>query len=140
MRMIYAGSGPSPIIARSVTPGHNVLNIFNLGGGHFELDMFPSVGGGFSGVFPDVPFSDSIGFAAFLQAGTTTCTGAPSTCSIGQVGLTPGSSISGPVSAFSFSILQPDATTTVPEPGSLLLVAPHWWRSRVASGAERNSG
>src|SRR5262245_60730536 len=42
MRMIYAGSGPSPIIARSVTPGDDILNIFMLGGGHFELDIFPS--------------------------------------------------------------------------------------------------
>ena len=120
MRTIYAGSGPSPIIAQSISPGNNQLQLLSLGGGHFELDMFPTIGGVFSGVFPDVPFSDSIGWAAFLGGGAT-CTGSPATCSVGQVGLAPGSSIFGPVVTFSFSIPQPDAAA-VPEPASLLLL------------------
>jgi hypothetical protein len=121
-RLIYAGSGPSPVVARSTTPGGSILNIFALNGGHFALDLFPSTGGSFSGVFPDTPFAQSIGWSGFLGSGAT-CTGAPSACTIGAVGLTPGSTLTGGLSSFSFSIPQPDPLTTVPEPTSFVLVA-----------------
>jgi hypothetical protein len=120
MRMIYAGEGPSPITAISQTPGDNALFLYQLNGGHFTLDLFPSTGGQITGLFPATPFANSIGFSAFSSA-PISCTGiAAADCTIGKVGLLSGASFFSSVGSFSFSI--PTAAISVPEPGSLALL------------------
>lgn len=117
-RTIWSGSGTSPIIARSTAPGADTIQLFSLGGGFFELDLLPTAGGSFHGVFPAVPFSESVLWSSIGAAGAT-CTGSPSACSVGQVLLTQGATISGPVSTFSFNLPQP-----VAEPSAALLLLP----------------
>lgn len=118
-RMIYDGNGASPITAISQTPGNDSLFLLALNGGRFVLDLFPTGGGQITGLFPAVPFSDSIGFSAFLAPGAS-CTGLVPSCGIGQVGLSPGSSISGRINSFFFNI--PTAPGAVPEPATLGLL------------------
>ncbi|MBM4385199.1 MAG: hypothetical protein FJ091_17750 [Deltaproteobacteria bacterium] len=117
-RTIYPGM-TNPIVARSIAPGDHSLQLFSLGAGRFELELFPSSGGSILGVFPATPFSNSIGWNAFLGT-SATCTGSPTACSIGAVGLAAGSTISGPLQSFFFNIPQP-----VAEPSAAaLLLAP----------------
>lgn len=122
-RMIYPGTGISPVLAVSQTPGDDALFLLQLRGARFVLDLFPTGGGDpIVGLFPDDPFEFSIGFSAFLAPGAT-CTGiAAADCRIGLVGLTPDSSIEGRVNLFSFSVpIRPDVVA-VPEPGTLALL------------------
>lgn len=122
MRMIYPGLGASPVTAISQTPGDNALFLYQLNGGHFTLDLFPSTGGQITGLFPATPFANSIGFGAFADAESTSCTGiSAANCTIGQVGLLSGASLFSRISFFSFSIPTAGAVT-VPEPGSLALL------------------
>jgi hypothetical protein len=121
-RMIYAGTGESPVLAVSQTPGSDELFLLRLGSGRFVLDLFPNAGDPIVGLFPDNPFEYSIGFSAFLAPGAT-CTGIDAAnCRIGQVGLTPGSSISGRINLFSFSIPTRPPVVEAVEPGTLALL------------------
>ncbi len=117
-RTVWSGAGTSPIIARSTTAGGNTIQLFTLNGGFFELDLLPTSGGSFHGVFPASPFSDSVLWSSLGGAGAT-CTGSPSACSVGQVLLTAGATISGPTASFSFNLPQP-----VAEPSAALLLLP----------------
>jgi hypothetical protein len=115
----------NPITARSQTSGSNNLVLLNLGAGFFRLTLTPSMGAPITGVFPADPFSDSIGFSLFLgrDAG---CTGLSMmvVCSIGNVGLNPGSTISGSIGEAFFTI--PDSIIPVdpiPVPGAIALFA-----------------
>ncbi len=105
MRLVYPGTGPSPVVAHSETAGSDILRFTSVGSAVFILDVFPASGGQFTGVFPAAVFDESIGFSAFLDGNTASCTGvAPAQCRIGQVGLVPGAAISGAVGSFSFTI------------------------------------
>lgn len=105
MRLVYPGTGLSPVTARSETPGSDVLNLLNTGAAHFLLDVYPDSGGQFSGVFPADPFANSIGFSAYYEPATVSCTGiATAQCAVGQVGLVPGAVIRGGIKPFSFTI------------------------------------
>lgn len=105
MVLTYGGNGPSPVIARSISAGNNSVQFFgSLGDAVFTLRLRPAAGGEIVGVFPAVPFADSIGFNAFLSGPTVSCTGVgPSQCTIANVGLTPNATITGGVSSFDFS-------------------------------------
>ncbi len=122
MALRYGGSGPNPVTARSVSAGSNQLTLMALGDGVFTLTLMPSSGGTLSGIFPAVPFADSIGWAAFLGSNAA-CTGlAPAqACSVARVGVTPGAAIFGDVTRFSFSL--PVLTPPVPEPATYALMA-----------------
>lgn len=119
-REIFNGS-INPVRAISTISDPNSVNILALGTGRFELELRPTLGGFFSGLFPAVPFADSIGFSIFAATGQT-CTGSPTACTIAQVGLEEGTTFRSTISSAFFSIPLPDAPTPVPEPGTLSLL------------------
>jgi hypothetical protein len=138
MVMRYAGNGPNPVLARSRTPGSDELQLMALGSGSFALTLTPDDGGSFAGVFPAVPFTDSIGWSAFLTAGAV-CTGlgAGQACGVGQVGLTAGATIQGGVSPFVFSLPLPDAPPPIPEPATWALMLAGLAATAAGAGRRR---
>ena len=99
MTLSYPGNGVSPVIAKSITAGSDVLQIVSTDNNVFTLTLFPSVGGHITGLYPDPVFANSIVFSAFLDPDNYGCTGLASgqLCSIGQVGLVPGAIVAGGV-------------------------------------------
>ena len=97
----YAGTSPfAPSIARSVsTVDPNTVGFIdaNLNGALMTLALSPSYGGLFVATLPPFP-PTGMGFSAFLAPGAT-CTGAPATCSIGDVGLTLDAVLTGTIRA-----------------------------------------
>lgn len=120
LSMSYPGAGPSPVIARSVSAGSNVLQLSELGAGSFALAVTTSNGSSYSGVFPATPFADSIGWSAFLSPNSFGCTGLAGNqaCSVAQVGLTPGAAIFGAISPLTITL----PTSAIPEPGTALML------------------
>lgn len=107
LRLTYSGNGASPVVARSVSPGSDVLQFSSIGDALFTLTLFPASGGQITSVYPSAVFADSLLFSTFLQPGNFGCTGVPASgCSVGQVGLVPGASIRGGVAPFQFTIPQ----------------------------------
>ena len=106
LTMSFPGVGPNPIIARSRIAGSDELQLNALGSGSFALKVLTSDGTEIGGLFPDTPFSNSIGWSAFLKPGAFACTGltAGQACNISTVGLTAGAVISGDVSPVFFSV------------------------------------
>jgi PEP-CTERM motif len=113
--MSYGGAGLSPVIARSSTPGNDSLFFVNVADAIFKLDLTPIAGGSISSIFPDNPFSNSLGFGLFYANATCTGLSAAQVCGPGQVGLTPGATAFGAVS-LRFNI--PNTLSAVPEPAT----------------------
>ncbi len=111
MVFTYAGTGPVPLIAASNSPGSDTVSFTDLGGSLFTLTLSPETGGEIVAHFPAAIAADTFGFSAFLEPGSP-CTGllAGQSCGVGQVGLTPGASITGNVQSFSFAIPDPVLT------------------------------
>ena len=85
----YRGNGISPFTANSVSPGSNLITFGLLPGnsGSIVVSLAESTGA-------NVTFlSDNF---VFYYSGPT-CTGIVASCSVGQVGLTPNATITGPV-------------------------------------------
>ncbi|WP_448549432.1 Ig-like domain-containing protein [Thalassotalea fusca] len=103
----YSGVGPTPTIAESISPGNDSVVFNNLGGATFTLTLMPDSGGNVVASFPATNVT-SLSFSAFLST-SAVCTGLNQgqPCSVGQVGLTPGSVIIGGVTPFSFVIDKP---------------------------------
>lgn len=123
---IFPGT-TNPITARSQSPGSNSVFLLGLGSGFFRLTLTPTSGAPITGVFPATPFSDSIGFSLFLTSAAA-CTGLPAmvACSIANVGLNPGSNISGPIGEAFFTVpdsLIPIDPNPIPVPGAIALFA-----------------
>ncbi|MDQ6618998.1 MAG: hypothetical protein M3Z31_04770 [Pseudomonadota bacterium] len=116
LRLIYSGTGTSPIVARSISAGSDILQFVNTNGATFVLDVFPAAGGQFTGVYPASVFADSIQFSAALDPDTIRCTAlaAGQQCRVGQVGLTAGATITGGVSPFDFTIPGNFSSTAAP--------------------------
>src|SRR5580692_5232361 len=86
----YSGNGASPFTANSVTPGSNLITFGILPGNSGKIVVSLQENTGANVTF----LSDNF---VFYYSGAT-CTGiAAASCSVGQVGLTPGATISGPV-------------------------------------------
>ncbi|MGV6819353.1 MAG: VPLPA-CTERM sorting domain-containing protein [Parvularcula sp.] len=133
-RQIFSGA-VNPVTARSDAPGSNSLFLNSLGDAIFEIDVTTSGGATYSGIFPAMPFSDSIGFAAFVGP-SVSCTGlSPSTpCSISNVGLTPGAVLLSNISPFQFSL--PDSILMA-DPVPLPAAAWLFGTALVGAGAAR---
>lgn len=87
----YAGNGASPLLANSISPGSMYVTFALTPGssGKFTVSLTENAG-------QTVTFLTN-GFT-FYFASTATCTGAfVSSCNLGQVGLTPGAVMTGPV-------------------------------------------
>jgi hypothetical protein len=105
LQLVYPGNGPSPVVARSVSPGSDILQFASVGSATFTLTLMPSAGGQFVGVYPAAVFSESVVFGAFLDPANHSCTGvAAQQCTVGQVGLVAGATISGGVNPLTFTI------------------------------------
>lgn len=124
LRLKYPGGGPSPVVAQSETPGSNVLRFSTVGGATFMLDMFPASGGVLTGTFPAPIVADSLNFSAFLDPTAHACTGlaASQSCTIGQVGLVAGATITGSVNPLVISIPKVAAPSALNYQGL-------WWAS-----------
>ncbi len=85
--LTYPGNGPSPLNAISNTPGDDFTH-FALSAGSFTTSLTETNGATYR--FYDLSF-----FYSFLSGAV--CTPAGQTCSVGQVGLTPRATITGPV-------------------------------------------
>ena len=124
----YSGDGPSPALGQSTEEFGDFFNFFDVGDAIFELMIMTSGGETLGGIFPDDPFSDSIGFFVEVLPGDETCTGlsAMVTCSLGQVGLVAGATFSGVIGLAGFtipdSVLAGDPTTAVPLPAAAWLM------------------
>ncbi len=84
--LTYAGSGASPLTATSISPGNNQI-VFGLSAGSFVVSLAENTGA-------TITFLSQ---ALFFQYIIPTCTGV-SVCGAGQVGLTPGATITGLIS------------------------------------------
>ena len=126
-RMSWAGNFANPIQAASVSPGSNTLNLFSVpNGAFFEVFLNNGLYANLDFGAPDTPNPQggSLNWQAFLSA-TPTCTGSPATCSVGDVGLANGSSISSPIAQFDMQLDYPGNVppTVTPEPTSTVLLA-----------------
>lgn len=90
--LTYQGDGPSPLTSRSQSPGNDFLGFAELTSGSFTATFTESNGTTLK--------YDTFPFFLYNQPGdgTATCTGSPTACSVGQVGLKVGSTITGKVS------------------------------------------
>ena len=83
----YPGNGPSPLTAISSVPGGDLI-FFNLTSGSLLITFTPTGGSPFT-VYDSTTFR--------FTFSSNTCTGV-SMCSVGQTGLTPGATLTGPIS------------------------------------------
>jgi hypothetical protein len=105
LQLVYPGNGPSPVVARSISPGSDVLQFADAGSATFTLTLVPGAGGQLVGVYPAPVFAESVVFAAFLDPANHSCTGvAGPQCTVGQVGLVAGATITGSVNPLTFTI------------------------------------
>lgn len=82
----YPGNGPTPITATSITPSNDLVTM-SLSAGSFLVTLAETNG-------PTVTFYQTTNWNMIFS--NPTCTGV-SVCAVGQVGLTPGATITGPV-------------------------------------------
>jgi uncharacterized protein (TIGR03437 family) len=85
----YAGNGPSPVVATSVSPGSNQASYSFNGSSSGSIVTTLTESNGTTLTFDGILPSNAFGLAS--------CAGV-STCSVGQVGLTPGATMTGQVS------------------------------------------
>lgn len=85
----YAGTGDFPLNAVSQTPGNDLFFAQATGNFDFFITLTQKTG----------PVLNFYSFANFgFLYGSTTCTGIPAaSCRVGQVGLTPGATVTGPI-------------------------------------------
>ena len=99
----YPGNGISPLTSVASPPGSDLV-FFNLSAGSFETYLSPKSGG-------TVNFYDPT-FSVFFGQTTKACTGV-ALCGVGAVGITPGATITGPLSG------QFDTTPVITNPGGV---------------------
>jgi uncharacterized protein (TIGR03437 family) len=116
----YPGNGPFPLNAVSQTPGSDLF--FAQATANFTFSITLAENGG--------PTTNFYSFANFnFVYSTPTCTGSPSSCSVGQVGLTPNATISGPISG-SFNpapTIKPSGVVSAGNYGAFPAAAPATW-------------
>lgn len=84
----YPGNGPAPLTATSISPGNDLANL-TLTAGSFVVTLTPNGG-------QTVTFYQAPNWDFYFASPNNTCTGVAS-CSVGQVGLAPNATITGPV-------------------------------------------
>ena len=121
--LAYAGSGPSPFTANSISPGSDLVTFGLLPGGSGSITVSLTESTGVT-----VPFLSN-NFTFFYDSAT--CSGpAVTPCSIGPVGLTPGAIISGTVhGAFDATpvIRTSQGVISASGYGALSAIAPGTW-------------
>jgi uncharacterized protein (TIGR03437 family) len=117
--LTYAGNGPSPLTAISDVPG-DIYTYFSLSQGTFTTSL--TFAGGPTVQFFDLTFN-------YLFSPGAVCTPPGTTCNVGQVGLTPGSTIAGPVygTMATAPAILPSGVITAGAFGAFPSVAPSTW-------------
>lgn len=85
--LTYSGNGPSPLTAISNSPGDNTI-FFSLSAGNFATSLTETNGPTINFYYPSFTFN-------FLTSAT--CSPASISCAVGQIGLTPSSTIAGQI-------------------------------------------
>lgn len=114
--LVYPGNGPSPLGAVASPPRSDTV-FFSLTAGTFTATLTPVNGS-------PVRFYD-LTFSVFFSPATDSCTGV-SVCSVGAVGVTPGATITGPLSgSFDLTpVINPAGIVTATDYGGFRTVAP----------------
>jgi len=117
--LTYPGNGPSPLTAISNFPGDN-YTYFNLSRGSFTTSLTETNG-------PTITFYDLSFSYYFLPSAT--CTPAGPACNVGQIGLTPGATITGPVNGTwtTAPVILPSGIITAGSFGAFPSIAPATW-------------
>jgi uncharacterized protein (TIGR03437 family) len=117
--LTYSGNGPSPLSAISNSPGNN-LTYFSLSQGSFTTSLTEANGSTYT--FYDLNFLYN-----FVTGFSCTPTGI--VCGVGQVGLTPGATISGAVSGTmtTIPVISPASVVTAEAFGGFPSIAPGTW-------------
>ena len=126
-RMTWMGNGSNPIQASSVAPGSNNLALYSVpAGSFFEVLLGSGLYANLDFGVPDTPnpTDGTLNWQAFASPNAV-CTGGPSSCAIGAVGLSNGSSFTSPIAAFDMQLDYPGSVlpTTTPEPTAIVLLA-----------------
>ena len=127
-RMSWAGSGANPIQARSISAGDNQHVLHSVpAGSFFEVLLGNGLYANLDFGAPDTPnpAGGVLNWQAFASPNAV-CTGGPTTCSIGAVGLSSGSTLTSPLATFNMQLDYPRGVppiSTIPEPGSVVLLA-----------------
>ena len=117
--LAYPGNGPSPLTTISNTPGGDLV-FFNLTSGTFTVTLVESDG-------TTIPFYQLPNFNFFFTTAAT-CTGVPQ-CAVGQVGLTPNSTITGVVTGQvdAAPVIRTSGVITASSYGGYSALAPGTW-------------
>ena len=86
MVLTYSGNGLAPLTATSISPGNDLV-VFNLTSGSFVVTLAENSGATLT----------FFGQAPFFTYSNPTCTGTSPPCAVGQTGLTPNATITGPI-------------------------------------------
>lgn len=133
-RQVWSGNVASPITAVSTTPGGNQLTLgptttgtYDSHGAFWDLTLSNGFYGtlDFGAVTQPNPQGGALNWQAFFGTGANApaCTGNPQpSCSVGGVGQTAGSTISGTLNPFNMQITFANDPTPVPEPGTIALL------------------
>ncbi len=114
--LTYPGDGPSPLDAITA-PGSNLFSL-SLSSGSLTFVFNES-----NGTTVSYEHSGSL----FYVPGLFTCTGSPTSCSVGAVGQTPGATISGPVSGTLDVPPVIQAVISASDYGGFTSIAPATW-------------
>jgi uncharacterized protein (TIGR03437 family) len=91
MVLSYLGNGTSPFLANSISPGNDQIQFAPfIAGSSVMVSLQENIGA-------NVKFLPNLQFNFNFHYTNATCTGAVSSCAVGQVGLTPGATITGTV-------------------------------------------
>ena len=117
--LTYRGNGPSPLTAISDTPGNN-YTYFGLSAGSFMTSLTETNG-------PTIEFYDLNFYYNFLPSATCTLVGPP--CNVGQIGLTPGATMTGPINGTwaTAPVILPSGIITAGSFGAFPSIAPATW-------------
>jgi uncharacterized protein (TIGR03437 family) len=113
----YPGNGPAPLTATSQTPGSNLVNL-QLTAGSFVVTL-ADADGATASYYEETNW--------MFQFSNPTCTGL-TTCSVGQLGLTAGATLSGPISGFF------DTTPLISTPQGVISASAYGGFSAVSPG------
>ncbi|MEO8660715.1 MAG: hypothetical protein ABI693_19755 [Bryobacteraceae bacterium] len=113
--LTYSGNGESPLTATSISPGNNQI-FFGLTSGTFVVSLAESTGANVTFLSQNIYFDYIV----------PTCTGV-TTCAVGQVGLTPGATITGLVSGFFDATPAIQSVISASNYGGFSDVAPATW-------------
>jgi uncharacterized protein (TIGR03437 family) len=122
MVLSYLGNGTSPFLANSISPGSNQIQFAPfIAGSSVMVSLQENIGA-------NVQFLANLQFNFNFQYTSATCTGiASASCAVGQVGLTPGATITGTVYGSFDATPAIQSVITAGSYGGFNAVAPGTW-------------